>query len=72
MLDLLKKLNTEIYDVVCNKKVYYNVKILEVKDEFILIEKKKEDKILLNLRLVSSISAGKDIAFGTIPKNIRL
>lgn len=72
MLDLLKKLNTEIYDVVCNKKVYYNVKILEVKDEFILIETKKEDKILLNLRLVSSISAGKDIAFGTIPKNIRL
>lgn len=72
MLDLLKKLNTEIYDVVCNKKVYYNVKILEVKDEFILIETKKEDKILLNLRLVSSISVGKDIAFGTIPKNIRL
>lgn len=72
MLDLLKKLNTEIYDVVCNKKVYYNVKILEVKDEFILIETKKEDKILLNLRLVSSISAGKDIAFGTISKNIRL
>lgn len=72
MLDLLKKLNTEIYDVVCSKKVYYNVKILEVKDEFILIETKKEDKILLNLRLVSSISAGKDIAFGTIPKNIRL
>lgn len=72
MLDLLKKLNTEIYDVVCNKKVYYNVKILEVKDGFMLIETKKEDKILLNLRLVSSISAGKDIAFGTIPKNIRL
>lgn len=72
MLDLLKKLNTEIYDVVCSKKVYYNVKILEVKDGFMLIETKKEDKILLNLRLVSSISAGKDIAFGTIPKNIRL
>ena len=72
MLDLLKKLNTEIYDVVCSKKVYYNVKILEVKDSFMLIETKKEDKILLNLRLVSSISAGKDIAFGTIPKNIRL
>ena len=29
MLDLLKKLNTEIYDVVCSKKIYYNVKILE-------------------------------------------
>ena len=72
MLDLLKKLNTEIYDVVCSKKVYYNVKILEVKDGFLLIETKKEDKILLNLGLVSSISAGKDIAFGTIPKNIRL
>ena len=72
MLDLLKKLNTEIYDVVCSKKVYYNVKILEVKDGFMLIETKKEDKILLNLGLVSSISAGNDIAFGTIPKNIRL
>mgnify|MGYP001438031895 FL=1 len=72
MLDLLKKLNTEIYDVVCSKKVYYNVKILEVKDGFMLIETKKEDKILLNLGFVSSISAGKDIAFGTIPKNIRL
>ena len=72
MLDLLKKLNTEIYDVVCSKKVYYNVKILEVKDGFMLIETKKEDKILLNLGLVSSISAGKDIVFGTIPKNIRL
>ncbi|MFR4520284.1 MAG: hypothetical protein ACLT40_10040 [Fusobacterium sp.] len=57
MLDLLKKLNTEIYDVVCSKKVYYNVKILEVKDGFMLIETKKEDKILLNLGLVSSISA---------------
>ena len=47
MLDLLKKLNTEIYDVVCNKKVYYNVKILEVKDEFILIETKKKIKFFL-------------------------
>lgn len=72
MLDLLKKLNTEIYDVVCSKKVYYSVKILEVKDSFMLIETKKGDKILLNIGLISSVSAGKDVAFGTIPKNIRL
>lgn len=72
MLELLKKLNTEVYDIVCSKKVYYNVKILEVKDNFMLIENKKEDKFLLNLSLISSISAGKDITFGTIPKNIRL
>lgn len=71
MLDLLKKLNTEVYDIVCNKKVYYNVKILEIKDNFMLIETKKEDKLLLNLNLISSISAGKDMAFGTIPKNIK-
>ena len=49
MLDLLKKLNTEIYDVVCSKKVYYNVKILEVKDGFMLIETKKEDKKRLKI-----------------------
>lgn len=72
MLDLLKKLNTEMYDIVCNKKVYYNVKIIEIKDNFMLIETKKEDKILLNVALISSISAGKDIAFGTIPKSIKL
>lgn len=71
MLDLLKKLNTEVYDIVCNKKVYYNVKILEIKDNFMLIETKKEDKLLLNLNLISSISVGKDMAFGTIPKNIK-
>lgn len=71
MLDLLKKLNTEVYDIVCNKKVYYSVKILEIKDNFMLIETKKEDKLLLNLNLISSISVGKDMAFGTIPKNIK-
>lgn len=37
-----------------------------------LIETKKEDKILLNLSLISSISAGRDIAFGTIPKSIKI
>ncbi|WP_300356056.1 hypothetical protein [Fusobacterium sp.] len=72
MLDLLKKLDTEMYDIVCNKKVYYNVKISEIKDNFMLIETKKGDKIILNLSLISSISAGKDLAFGTIPKNIKL
>lgn len=72
MLELLKKLDTEIYDIVCSKKVYYSVKILEVKENFMLIETKKEDKILLNLSLISSISAGRDIAFGTIPKSIKI
>lgn len=72
MLDLLKKLDTEMYDIVCNKKVYYNVKISEIKDNFMLIETKKGDKIILNLSLISSISTGKDLAFGTIPKNIKL
>lgn len=72
MMEMLKKLETEEYDIVCEKKVYYNVKILEVKDNFILIETKKDEKFLLNLSHVSSISVGKSMAFGTIPKNIRL
>lgn len=72
MLDFLKELNTEKYDIVCKRKTYYNVKILRVENGFMLIETKNEDKILLNIGFISSIAAGKDLAFGTIPKNLHL
>lgn len=72
MLELLKKLETETYDIVCKRKTYYNVKVLEVKDNFMLIESKKNEKVLLNISFISEISVGKDLAFGTIPKTIHL
>lgn len=70
MLDLLKKLDAKTYDIICKRKTHYNVKVLEIKDNFILVENRLGEKALLNLLHISCITPGKDLAFGTIPKNI--
>ncbi len=71
MLDFLKKLNSEKYDIVCGAKKYYGIKIVEEKDGFLLIETRPDTFMLVNIQSVSIITPAKDMAYGTIAKNIR-
>ncbi|WP_300330878.1 hypothetical protein [Fusobacterium sp.] len=71
MLELLKKLNSEKYDIVTGSKKYYGIKILEEKDNFLLVETRPNTYMLINIASVTTITPAKDIAYGTIAKNIR-
>ncbi len=71
MLELLKKLNSEKYDIVTGTKKYYGIKILEEQDNFLLVETRPNTHMLINIASVTTITPAKDIAYGTIAKNIR-
>ncbi len=71
MLELLKKLNSEKYDIVTGSKKYYGIKILEEQDNFLLVETRPNTYMLINIASVTTITPAKDVAYGTIAKNIR-
>lgn len=71
MMELLKKLNSEKYDIVTGSKKYYGIKIIEEKDNFLLIETRPDTYMLVNIASVATITPAKDVAYGTIAKNIR-
>lgn len=71
MMELLKRLNSEKYDIVTGSKKYYGIKIIEKKDNFLLVETRPDTYMLVNIDSVTTITPAKDIAYGTIAKNIR-
>lgn len=71
MLELLKKLNSEKYDIVTGSKKYYGIKILEEQDNFLLVETRPDTYMLINVASVTTITPAKDVSYGTIAKNIR-
>lgn len=71
MMDLLKKLNSEKYDIVTGTKKYYGIKIIEKKDNFLLVETRPETYMLINIDSVTTITPAKELSYGTIAKNIR-
>ncbi|MDP0488193.1 MAG: hypothetical protein Q7K48_06205 [Fusobacterium sp. JB021] len=72
MLELLKELNSEKFDIVCAGRKYYSVKIIECKLNFLVVETKQDNRMLVNVDSISTITPAKDFAYGTIVKNIRL
>lgn len=71
MMDLLRKLNSEKYDIVTGAKKYYGIKIIEKKDNFLLVETRPETYMLVNIDSVTTITPAKELSYGTIAKNIR-
>lgn len=72
MLELLRELNAEKFDIVCAGRKYYSVRIIECKLNFLIVETKQDNKMLVNLDAISTITPAKDFSYGTIVKNIRL
>lgn len=72
MLELLKNLKSEKYDIVCAGRKYYGVKIVDKQDNFLLVETRVDNMMLVNVDSISTITPAKDLAYGTIVKNMRL
>jgi hypothetical protein len=72
MLELLKELNAEKFDIVCAGRKYYSVRIIGCQHNFLIVETKQDNKMLVNVDSISTITPAKDFAYGTIVKNIRL
>lgn len=72
MLELLRELNSEKFDIVSAGRKYYSVRIVDYKLNFLVVETKQDNKMLVNVDSISTITPAKDFAYGTIVKNIRL